>query len=61
MESLIILAILAIYFIPTGNAISRTHKNAPAIACTNILLGWTGIFWIAALIWSFTDNTRTPK
>jgi hypothetical protein len=49
-----ILVILAfgIYFLPTLIAFLRSHKNKLAIFFLNILLGWTGIGWTIALVWS---------
>ena len=47
---------LAFYMLPTVAAKARRHRNSAAIALTNILLGWTVIGWIIALIWAFTGN-----
>lgn len=52
----IISAAILFYFLPSIICIGRSHLNAPAIFMTNLLLGWTGIGWIAALIWSFTNH-----
>ena len=54
------LVIFIFYFIPWSIAQRRKHKNTLAIFMTNLFLGWTGIGWIAALIWACTANTR-PK
>jgi len=43
---------LAILFLPTIIAVARHHRNALAIFLVNFLLGWTGIGWIVALVWS---------
>ena len=43
---------LIFYFIPTIIAIKRDHPNKVAIILLNFLLGWVGIGWIGALIWS---------
>ena len=43
---------LIVYFIPTIIAIKRDHPNKVAIILLNFLLGWVGIGWIGALIWS---------
>jgi hypothetical protein len=43
---------LAVFFLPTIIAVARHHRNALAIFLVNFFLGWTGIGWIAALIWS---------
>jgi hypothetical protein len=45
-------------FLPTIIALLRGHHNTFAIFLTNLLLGWTGIGWIIAFIWSFTNNSR---
>jgi type VI protein secretion system component VasK len=45
---------IAIYFLPNWMAMVRKHHQGTAIFVTNLLLGWTGIGWLVALIWSFT-------
>jgi hypothetical protein len=45
---------VAVHFLPTAIAVFRGHHQWGAIAALNLLLGWTGIFWIVALIWSLT-------
>ncbi|MFS2317781.1 superinfection immunity protein [Maricaulis sp. D1M11] len=52
------LAGLIFGFLPTLIALIRGHHNTFAIFLTNLLLGWTGIGWIVALIWSFTAKRR---
>lgn len=47
-----VLLALFIYFIPTVNAFGSKRKNKGAVLALNLLLGWTGIGWIIALIWS---------
>lgn len=55
MQGVLLIAIAVIvYFIPTWVASARNHHNANAVFATNLLLGWTAIGWIAALIWSLT-------
>ena len=55
MQGVLLLAIAVIvYFIPTWVASARNHHNANAVFATNLLLGWTAMGWIAALIWSLT-------
>jgi hypothetical protein len=50
---LIVLGTTAVlYLLPTLVASRRGHPNAGPIAALNLLLGWTGVGWIAALIWS---------
>jgi hypothetical protein len=52
---LIILAVL--YFLPGITAYARGHMSAAAIVALNLLLGWTLIGWVAAMVWSLTGNT----
>jgi Superinfection immunity protein len=53
--------ILAIpYFVPSIVAFVRHHHNQWAIFALNLLLGWTVLGWIAALVWSLTRPTPQP-
>lgn len=52
----LVLAIVALFFLPTIIADRRHHKNARAIAVVNLLFGWTFIGWAIALIWASTDT-----
>ena len=52
---------VAVYFIPTWVAYARKHHNANAIFLVNLLLGWTALGWIAALVWSLTSVTQKEK
>jgi len=54
--TLAVVAVVLVYFLPAMVAISRNHLNAMAIFLTNFLLGWTGIGWVFAFIWAFTNN-----
>lgn len=57
-ELVVLIIGLAIYFLPTAIAINRGHMSKGAIFALNLLLGWIGIGWIVALIWSLTGNIR---
>ncbi|MEQ8433855.1 MAG: superinfection immunity protein [Oceanicaulis sp.] len=59
MEILLISALL--YFLPTVIALARSHHNGFAIFLTNLLLGWTLIGWVIALIWSVTASERRVR
>lgn len=54
----------AFYFIPAMIAWVRKHRSLPAIIALNILLGWTGLGWIGAFVWSLSwpghDNSQPP-
>jgi hypothetical protein len=49
---------LLIYFIPAMVASSREHQQRLAIFMLNLLLGWTALGWIIAIVWACTavDN-----
>ena len=49
-----LIAVIFIYLIPTVVAYDRSHHQTAAILLTNVLLGWTFIGWVVALIWSAT-------
>jgi len=62
MEVIIIILLgILIYFIPTIIAVCREHQSAIPIFITNALLGWMFIGWAIALIWSFTETTKSIK
>jgi Superinfection immunity protein len=45
---------LALYLLPTIIVVSRRKKNVLGPILVNVLLGWTVVGWIAALIWALT-------
>ncbi len=44
----------ALYFLPTIIVLARRKKNVLGPILVNVLLGWTVIGWIVALIWALT-------
>jgi hypothetical protein len=44
------------YFLPAGMAWGRKHNNLSSIFMLNLLLGWTVIGWIVAIIWAVSSN-----
>lgn len=52
---------LIVYFLPAVVAFKRNHTNKVAILVLDILLGWTFIGWVIALVWAFTGNTSANK
>lgn len=52
-------AILALYFTPTIVAISRKINKPAGVIAVNVLLGWTLIGWVAALVMAFSMETAT--
>ena len=59
MESLTFITFfLLAYSLPTVCAMTRRHKDTNAIAALNLMLGWTLVGWIVALVWSMTGNVE---
>jgi hypothetical protein len=48
---------LGVYFLPAF--LGRRKRNAMAIFAFNLLLGWTFLGWVAALIWALTKDAPT--
>lgn len=46
---------LYLYFLPAWMAFRRGHRNKVAILVLNMLLGWTFLGWVGALVWAATD------
>ena len=44
------------YFAPSMTAYRRNHHNAAPILALNLLLGWSGLGWIIAMIWALTSR-----
>lgn len=61
MHWLILLVVLiplfALYCLPTIIAVVKKHPNVLPIVLINLFLGWSGIAWIGALIWSLMPGT----
>mgnify|MGYP002677113770 CR=1 FL=1 len=53
---IVLLLLLAVYFIPTYVAYKRNHRNKVPILVVNILFGWTLIGWGGALAWAFFNQ-----
>jgi|SRR5665213_299458 len=51
--------ILALYFAPSIIAISRKSSNVGSISLLNLLLGWTVVGWVMALVKAV--KSTTPK
>jgi hypothetical protein len=49
---ILLIFLLAVYFLPS--IIGRNKRNATAICMLNLLLGWTVIGWVVALVWALT-------
>ena len=52
--------LVCLYFLPTIYAYRSKHPRRDAIMLLNILLGWTFIGWIIAVVWA-SSNDNKPK
>jgi hypothetical protein len=52
-------ALFALYFLPTVIAMMRGHAYKWVIFALNLAGGWTGLLWIAALVWAVFPHNRT--
>jgi hypothetical protein len=55
----IIATLVALGVLPSIIAFARGHTKRRAILMLNVLLGWTIIGWIAALVWSVRGFEKT--
>jgi len=54
--------LVVLFFLPNIVAYSRGHNSAHAILALNILLGWTVLGWVVAMVWALTGNvTKREK
>lgn len=50
---------LVLYFLPT--IVGRQKHNAGAIFVLNLLLGWTIIGWVVAMVWAVTKEPQPSQ
>jgi hypothetical protein len=48
----LLILMFGLYLLPALIAFLRRNRNYPAVFLLNLLLGWTGIGWVVALVWS---------
>jgi Superinfection immunity protein len=53
---LVLIIILPISFAPTIVAFARKHAQKWLVFALNLVTGWTGIGWIAALVWAIVGK-----
>ena len=62
--SFLFLVLMAYYYVlPAGDNCRQpyTIANASAITVLNLLLGWTILGWIAAMVWAHTNNVSAGR
>jgi hypothetical protein len=45
---------VVLYFLPAIIAFMRGHQSRVAILLLNLFLGWSGLGWVIAFIWSLS-------
>jgi hypothetical protein len=59
VEGVVLVMVLPlVYMFPWLVAAGRAHHNRSAIAVLNLLLGWTVLGWVTALVWACTATPR---
>jgi len=48
--------VLAVYLLPAIIANGLRRRNYDAILALNLLLGWTFIGWVVALVWALVND-----
>lgn len=61
LGALMIAVCILCYLIPTIVAILRDCTNKAAIILINVFLGWSGVGFLAALIWSIVGEGRDMR
>lgn len=56
----LILAFLVAYLLPWIAAVACEHRRHPAILAANLLVGWTGIGWVALLAYALASEPARP-
>lgn len=51
--------LVVLYILPSFVALYRKHPSKYSIILVDVLLGFTGIGWLVALIWSFGSTKQT--
>lgn len=55
-----LILLVGLYILPTILAVHKEHTNTTSLMIINLLLGWTGIFWVLSLAWVFYKS-EAPK
>ena len=50
---------LGVYMLPAMVAAGRNHRSGTAITVLTVLLGWTLLGWVVALVWALTGQPAT--
>jgi hypothetical protein len=53
-----VLVLLALYLVPSLLAWTQGAIHLHSIVLCNLLLGWTVLGWLVALVWALVDESR---
>lgn len=56
MATMVALAALFLYMIPTVVAVSRKHRNTAPIAVVNVFFGWSLVGFVGCLVWALINS-----
>mgnify|MGYP001392108443 CR=1 FL=1 len=59
--TIIWIIILWVYFLPTLIAWKNSHRQLSAIFALNLFLGWSGLGWLACLIWALLKEHEVAE
>ena len=51
-------ALVGLYMLPTIVAVLNRHRHDMSVCLLNVLLGWTLLGWIIALVWGAASQPR---
>jgi hypothetical protein len=57
---MLLIFIIVLYFIPAIVAKAQERRQFVAIFMLNLLLGWTVLGWVGALIWALIEDRPAP-
>jgi len=58
---IVVLGIALVYFLPAILAFLLGRRNAVAILALNLLLGWTLLGWVGALVWALIKDSEPSE
>ncbi|MBK8546934.1 MAG: superinfection immunity protein [Saprospiraceae bacterium] len=53
---ILLIILLTIYFLPS--IVGKDKENSTSIFLLNLLLGWTLVGWVVALVWATTKDNK---
>lgn len=54
------LACVLLYLLPLIVGTLRRHENSVGLAALTVLLGWTGVGWLLAMLWAVMGQSVPP-